>query len=150
MQTSAQPDIEAGFTLIELMIVIAIIGILAAIAVPAYTNHTHTAQIARAHSELSGYSRAVESAIATSAYQSLATDPEGTLGFVDSDITTTTIGDFSTIATSRLDAVMDGRSGAGIRGTRITLTRSLSGIWACTVTGAGPNFLEKFKPRNCL
>jgi type IV pilus assembly protein PilA len=50
---------QKGFTLIELMIVIAIIGILAAIAIPAYQNYTIRAQVTEGLSLAAGFKTAI-------------------------------------------------------------------------------------------
>lgn len=51
--------VQKGFTLIELMIVVAIIGILAAIAIPAYQNYVIRAQVSEGSSLIGGLEAAV-------------------------------------------------------------------------------------------
>jgi type IV pilus assembly protein PilA len=51
--------LQKGFTLIELMIVIAIIGILAAIAIPAYQNYTIRAQVTEGLSLAAGWKTSI-------------------------------------------------------------------------------------------
>ncbi len=55
----AMRSVQKGFTLIELMIVVAIIGILAAVALPAYQDYTIRAQIAEGPSLTGGLKTAI-------------------------------------------------------------------------------------------
>jgi type IV pilus assembly protein PilA len=85
--------IQQGFTLIELMIVIAIIGILAAIAIPAYQNYTIRAQVTEGLTLADGWKTAISEYYANVGSWPTVTSLTGTtasIGKYESSVTVTT------------------------------------------------------------
>lgn len=71
---------QQGFTLIELMIVVAIIGILAAVALPAYQTYSDRSKFAEATLAATPLKSAIEVAVQTKSPANLAALAPGTLG----------------------------------------------------------------------
>jgi type IV pilus assembly protein PilA len=83
-------QVQKGFTLIELMIVVAIIGILAAIAIPAYQNYTIRAQVTEGLSLADGWKTSIAEYYAQNGSFPTCASTTGGSGCIASAATSTT------------------------------------------------------------
>ena len=127
---------QAGFTLIELMIVVAIIGILAAVAIPAYQDYVAKSKFSAALAEVAPGKTGFEVALNDSLTPVLveAGDGEAFIGVQETNANTTV--EVTEGAAGTLVATIVGGP-TGVAGETITLTRTAAtGQWACTTTVA--------------
>ena len=153
---------QKGFTLIELMIVVAIIGILAAIAIPAYQNYIARAQVTDALSLASGLKVPTVEVMSQK-----ATCPSNASAVSEGIAVATDISSkyITSVTVAESAAAVDGKApvctitalfkstdvSSGLQGKELVLTSVEKGgstDWTCTSTGTN-KIEQKYLPSSC-
>lgn len=145
--TQLKKNVQKGFTLIELMIAVAIVGILSAVALPAYTDYTVRAQVTEGISLASGAKAFVAEYYANKGdfpdATSVAEYPGAKGKFVD----TVAITEGNGVIT----ATFGGDANSNISGEAITLTPTPEAngnlSWECAA--AASTMEAKYLPSSC-
>lgn len=132
---------QKGFTLIELMIVVAIIGILAAIATVAFQPYVARTQLTAALADISPGKMLVETVVYENRSASLVT-PEF-IGGAQNAHCSNVEAELSDSGVGHISCTLKGHS--ALDGKDLILRRSAEGIWSCD----GSAFEARYRPTGC-